>query len=294
MESRDSGQNDAAPASADPIAPLEAVRPVKPVAPYIGGKRNLADQLADMISEVDHDTYAEPFIGMGGVFFRRKRRPRCEVINDISRDVVNLFRILNRHYPQFMDALKFQITSRADFERLLATEPANLTDLERAARFLYLQRTAFGGKVTGRSFGVSPGTSARFDVNRLGVLLEEVHDRLSGVVIECLHWSELIERWDRRSALFYLDPPYWDCETDYGAGVFSKADFEHLACRLATIKGRFILSINDAPEIRRIFAGFHMSEVETTYSIAEQGAHSVRELVFTNIDPAAKRQRMLV
>ena len=272
----------------------DAVRPVNPVAPYIGGKRNLAERLGDLISEIDHDTYVEPFIGMGGVFFRRRTRPKSEVINDINRDVSNLFRILNCHYPQFMDTLKFQITSRDQFERLVLMNPDSLTDMQRAARFLYLQRTSFGGKVTGQTFGVSPGVAGRFDVHKLAAHLEEVHERLSDVVIECLHWSEVIARYDRPGTLFYLDPPYWDCETDYGAGVFSKADFDRLAEVLSGIKGRFMLSINDAPEIRRIFAAFHCAEIETTYSISEAGAQRVQELIFSNIDPATRRQASLL
>jgi site-specific DNA-adenine methylase len=80
---------------------------------------------------------------------------RKEVINDISADVVNLFRLLQRHFQQLLDVLKWQVCSRAEFERLMAVDPATLTDLERAVRFLYLQRTAFGGKVTGRNFGVT-------------------------------------------------------------------------------------------------------------------------------------------
>lgn len=272
----------------------EFVRPVNPVAPYIGGKRAMAERLGEMISEVDHDTYVEPFIGMGGVFFRRKTKPRCEVINDISRDVANLFRILNCHYPQFMDVLKFQITSRDQFERLSAMNPDSLTDMQRAARFLYLQRTSFGGKVTGRSFGVSPGVAGRFDVHKLAGHLEEVHERLADVTIECLHWSDLIPRYDRPRTLFYLDPPYWDCETDYGVGVFAKADFGRLAAVLAGIKGRFMLSINDAPQIRSIFSAFHVSEIETTYSISDSGSQQVRELIFSNIDPATRRQASLL
>ncbi len=83
------------------------------------------------------------------------------VINDAGRDVANLFRILQRHYPQFLDTLRSQLTTRAEFNRLVDTNPDTLTDLERAARFLYLQRTAFGGKVSGRNFGVAADRSAR-------------------------------------------------------------------------------------------------------------------------------------
>ncbi len=261
---------------------LTTVQPVRPVAPYIGGKRGLAKPLCELIAGVPHAIYAEPFVGMGGVFFRRSVRPRSEVINDISRDVTNLFRILQRHYPQFMEALKFQITSRADFERLLASAADTLTDLERAARFLYLQRTSFGGKVAGRSFGVSLVGSSRFDTTKLGPVLADVHERLAGVVIECLPWDQFITRYDRPDTLFYLDPPYMGGERDYGDGVFSTSDFARMADQLGRIKGSFILSINDRPQVRNIFAGFAMREVEVTYTVGgTDKAKRVGELIIT-------------
>jgi DNA adenine methylase len=257
------------------------VAPVRPAAAYIGGKRRLGELLARRIEAVPHQTYAEPFVGMGGVFFRRRWAPGQEVVNDISRDVATLFRILQRHYPQFMETLKFQITSRAEFERLAAANPDTLTDLERAARFLYLQRLAFGGKVAGRTFGVDVSSSGRFDVTKLGSLLEDIHERLAGVVIECLPWSNFIERYDRPDTLFYLDPPYWGSETDYGSGVFSRTDFSRLALRLSQISGRFMLSVNDVRETREIFARFAIQTVETQYTVAGGKPTDVTEIVVT-------------
>ena len=254
-----------------------------PVAPYIGGKRNLAKRIIPLLAAMPHQTYVEPFVGMGGIFLRRPWRSAAEVINDISTDVTNLFRILQRHFQHFMDMLKWQITSRAEFERLVAAAPETLTDLERAARFLYLQRVAFGGKVTGRNFGVSVGLPARFDITRLASLLEDVHERLAGVVVERLPYAELIARYDRADTLFYLDPPYWGCEDDYGRQLFERADFARLAKQLAGIRGRFLLSLNDAPEVRRTFARFHLMPVPTTYTIcSEVGAHGrVGELLIS-------------
>lgn len=193
---------------------LPPVTPVNPVAPWLGGKRNLAKRIVRILEDIPHQVYAEPFVGMGGVFLRRTSRPRTEVINDFSRDVANLFRILQRHYPQFLETLRFQLTTRAEFNRLVATDPETLTDLERAARFLYLQRTAFGGKVSGRTFGVSKDRPARFNLTTLEPDLEELHSRLSGVVIECLDYSAFIDRYDGPNALFYLDPPYRGSEND--------------------------------------------------------------------------------
>lgn len=255
------------------------VRPVSPPASYIGGKKQLAQRLASVIEQIPHTLYAEPFVGMGGVFFRRQLAPKSEVINDISGDVVTLFRILQRHYPQFMETMKFQISSRKEFERLIACDPDTLTDLERAGRFLYLQKLAFGGKVKGRTFGVDTTGPARFNINRLAPILEEVYERLSGVVIERLPWDTFIDRYDAPATLFYLDPPYFGCETDYGKDVFSRASFVQIATRLRTIKGRFVLSLNDRPEVREIFQAFHIYEVPLTYTIAGGEGKPVSEVI---------------
>lgn len=260
-----------------------AVTPVSPIAPWIGCKRNLATRICSVIDKTPCTTYAEPFIGMGGIFLRRRVKSRAEVINDRSRDVANLFRLLQRHYVQFLEVLKFQLTTRAEFERLVATDPDTLTDLERGARFLYLQRTAFGGKVSGLNFGVSVGRSARFNLTTLEPMLEDLHSRLAGVVIECLDWAAFIPRYDRDDTLFYLDPPYWGCENDYGKALFERADFARMAEMLGAIKGRFILSINDVPEIRTIFGAFHQHQVSTTYTIGQAGKGTARaELLISN------------
>ncbi|RJF70910.1 DNA adenine methylase [Rhodopseudomonas palustris] len=259
----------------------KTIVPVRPAAGYIGGKKLLAATIVEQIERTPHQTYAEPFVGMGGVFLRRRQAPNGEIINDLSGDVATFFRVLQRHYVPLMDMLRWQITGRAEFERLRAADPATLTDLERAARFLYLQRTAFGGKVDGRSFGVDRN-GARFNVAKLMPLLDDLHDRLAGVVIERLPWAEFVARYDSPQTLFYLDPPYWGGERDYGDGMFARADYARMAEVLAGIKGRFILSINDVPAIRRTFAGFRMRPVELTYSLAgNDNAKPAKELIIT-------------
>ncbi|HEY7238671.1 MAG TPA: DNA adenine methylase [Burkholderiales bacterium] len=260
---------------------LRPVRPTRPAAAYIGGKRRLAAELVRRIEAVPHTTYAEPFVGMGGVFLRRAAAPGCEVINDISRDVATFFRILQRHYPQFIETLRFQITSRWEFERLMATDPDTLTDLERAARFLYLQRLAYGGKVSGRNFGTDRLGGGRFDVTRLGPLLEEIHLRVAGVVIECLPWAEFLTRYDGPGTLFYLDPPYWGSEDDYGAGKFARRDYAALAAALAGIGGRFILSLNDVLETRELFSRFAIEPVSTRYTVAGGQWAEAKEIIVT-------------
>jgi len=260
---------------------LEKIQAVTPAAGYIGGKRNLARRLVSIIARVPHDSYAEPFVGMGGIFLRRSSRPRAEAINDISGDVANFFRILQEHYPYFIDMLRWRISSRAEFDRLRALPADRLTDLQRAARFLYLQRLAFGGKVQGRGFGVDAGAGARFNITKLEPMLADIHERLAGVVIEQLAYGDFIRRYDRTGALFYLDPPYWGCETDYGQDVFSRADFAALADQLGGIKGKFLLSINATEGARATFARFHVVDVPTTYTIGGE-PKAVTELIVSN------------
>jgi DNA adenine methylase len=78
----------------------------RPAFPYVGGKRLLSRTIVSAIAEIPHDLYAEAFVGAGGVFLRREQVAPVEVVNDLSRDVTNFFRILQRHYQAFLDTLK--------------------------------------------------------------------------------------------------------------------------------------------------------------------------------------------
>lgn len=264
---------------------ITTVRPVRTAAPYIGGKRNLSKRLCAIIDAHDHRTYVEPFVGMGGVFLKRTRQPAVEVINDLSGDVANFYRVLQEHYAYFLDILRWRITSRAEFARLMALPGERLTDLNRAARFLYLQRCAFGGKVVGRNFGVSKMNPGRFDVTKLEPILADLHERLAGVVVEQLPYDQVIARYDGPETLFYLDPPYWDSEGDYGADAFGRDDFAALADQLGRIEGKFLLSINATPGACEMFGRFIVDEAETSWSLSTATvgtAKKVTELVVRN------------
>jgi DNA adenine methylase len=257
-----------------------SVKPVSPPAAYVGGKRLLAGRIGEVIDSIGHDTYAEAFVGMGGVFFRRRNRPRSEVINDAGRDVANLFRLLQRHYPQLMEVMKFQLTIRRRFDELVDTDPDTLTDLERAARFLYLQRLTFGGKVQGRTFGVDPSSPARFDLNRLTPILEALHERLAEVVIECLDFEAFMGRYDRPGTLFYLDPPYVGTEGYYGKELFAPDDLNRLAAACRRLKGKFILSNLDCPQVRAAFDGCRFEAVENNFTVKGKGrVNKVTEVI---------------
>ncbi len=262
---------------------MHTVIAARPPAPYMGGKRNLATRLCALIDATPHKAYIEPFVGMGGVFLRRSRRPAAEILNDLSGDVANLFRIVRRHYQPLVDELAFLPASRDEFDRQLRLDPDALTDIERAVRFLYVQRLAFGGKVHGRTFGVRKGQSSRIQLGRLRAELKALSRRLEPVTIERLPYQDVIRRYDHAGALFYLDPPY-DETTGYGV-EFGRADYVAMAAQLATIAGDFIMSINDTPFIRETFAAFSIEEVETTWTVCSAAAGraaKVTELIIRN------------
>ena len=255
---------------------------VKPIAPYLGGKLRLSKQLVEKIEKTPHKTYAEPFVGMGGVFLRRTKRAKAEFINDYNNEVANLFRIIQRHKEAFIDGIQYLVSSRSHFKTQWDVPPHTLTDIDRAIRFYYLQRLGFGGKVGSKTYGVSKDRSSRFSPCRIRTDIDALAERLSDVTIENLDFGDFIERYDHKDMLFYLDPPYWNCENDYGKNMFEKADFERLAKTLGEIKGKFILSINDTPEIRQIFKKFTLQEVTVRYSVAKNNAPLAKELIICN------------
>lgn len=262
---------------------FEQVKATEPIAPYLGGKRLLAKTIVPIIEKIPHNIYCEPFVGMGGIFFRRTQKPKCEAISDINNELVNMFRMVERFPDYLADMLKFKICSRAEFKRMLATPPLLLTELERAVRFIYIQKSAFGGKVRNQAFGVDL-SRVRFNSERIIPQIQALHERLAGVYIECLPYQEFIKRYDRVDTLFYLDPPYWGSESFYGKDFFSRTDFAELAKLLNVIKGKFIMSINDVPEIRAIFKGFYIKEVNTSYTVGTQSGKQAAELLISNAD----------
>ncbi|WP_412550643.1 DNA adenine methylase [Shimia sp. MIT910701] len=131
-------------------------------------------------------------------------------------------------------------------------------------------------------FGVAPEHAPRFSLSRLEPIFEAAHECLEGVVFDSLDWAGVIGRYDTPGSLFYLDPPYFGGEADYGKDMFAREDFQAMAEQLREIKGAFVMSINDTPEIREWFDGFHIDEVRLNYTIAKSGGKKVQELIISN------------
>lgn len=264
---------------------------VKPVIPWIGGKTRLVSDIVPLFPA--HTCYVEPFAGAAGILFA-KEPSKSEVLNDINGELVNLYRVIQHHLEEFVRQFKWALTSRQIFEWQKMTRPETLTDIQRAARFYYLQRNCFGGKVVGQTFGTATTAVPGLNLLRIEEELSAAHLRLSNVFVENLHWHDCVTRYDREHTLFFCDPPYWETE---GYGVeFPLQEYEQLAEQARSIKGKMIITVNDHPEMRRVFAGLPFDVVGIKYSISAPGAErqQVGELIIRNRDHGFNGQAQLV
>ena len=135
-----------------------------PFIPWIGGKRRLAKKILPIFPQ--HTCYVEPFCGAAALYFM-KHQAEVEVLNDINGELVNLYRVVKHHLDEFSRQFRWSLTSLEIYKWLQITPPETLTDIQRAARFYYLQKLAFGGKVSDQSFGTATTSAPRFNLLRL-------------------------------------------------------------------------------------------------------------------------------
>lgn len=247
---------------------------------YIGGKRTLAKRIIDILPE--HVTYVEAFAGGAQVFFQ-KPRSQVEVLNDLDHEIVNFFRVCQNHHEELLRYLRFTIVSRSYFDLLRTTAPESLTDIQRAARYLYLLKNSFASLVRTPTYHWHVVHPPGFNPEKLPELIQNTHKRLARVQIEELPYDKIVRNFDRPSTFFFLDPPY------FGKRLyrynFETKDFEALSEILRAVKGKFLLTLNDVPDVRRIFRGFRVEGVELPYTTQRHAGRRYRELFIMNFAP---------
>jgi len=246
---------------------------------WLGGKSKLASQIIERMPA--HTAYVEVFAGAAWVLFS-KEPSKVEIINDINSELVNFYRVVKHHRPAFIEQLDGQLIARDEFMRFLCTPPDVLTDIQRAARFYYVSKMSFGARVSSPSFGVAATGAPRLNLTTLDADIASAEVRLKRVFVENLPYETVLTRFDKSGTLFYIDPPYWGCEGDYGRNIFDRDDFSKLASLLASLKGKFILSLNDVPGVRSTFGRFKIESVKTTYSASSKGVTAANEVLITN------------
>ena len=247
---------------------------------WMGGKFRLRNRILEMLPQ-DHLCYAEVFGGAGWVLFA-KSLSKVEVLNEVNSELINFFKVVRDNMQDFIKAFEYILVSRQIFEEYKMVSPKELNSLERAVRFYYLVHFSFGARM--QSFIISP-TGVKLVLKTLEQEIKQTRERLLNTIIENRDFEKLIMSYDRPTTLFYCDPPYYGL-TGYksqGSGVFTVDDHIRLRDVLARIQGRYLLSINDHPDIRELYHGFNIEEVSIRYSVSRKDKSTLKkELLISN------------
>lgn len=249
---------------------------------WVGGKKALRDEILARFPR-NYKRYIEVFGGAGWVLFHKPPGNDFEVFNDFNGNLVNLYRCVREQPEALRNELRYMLNSRLDFEYMkgMLHSQAVLPDVRRAAYYYALIRYSYAAGAS--TFGSQPHAMW----NNFP-LIESAAGRLQKVVIENKDCVKLIRQYDRPESFFYCDPPYYNADQYYEAVSSDGFDHAGLADALLGIKGKFLLSYNDCPEIRALYdrPGIVVEGISRLSNIAQryENGKQYPELLISNYD----------
>ena len=249
---------------------------------WVGGKKALRDEILARFPR-NYKRYIEVFGGAGWVLFHKPPGNDFEVFNDFNGNLVNLYRCVREQPEALRNELRYMLNSRLDFEYMkgMLHSQAVLPDVRRAAYYYALIRYSYAAGTS--TFGSQPHAMW----NNFP-LIESAAGRLQKVVIENKDCVKLIRQYDRPESFFYCDPPYYNADQHYEAVSSDGFDHAGLADALLGIKGKFLLSYNDCPEIRALYdrPGIVVEGISRLSNIAQryENGKQYPELLISNYD----------
>ncbi len=246
---------------------------------WIGGKSQLKKYIIPLIP-TNCNRYIEVCGGAGWVLFGKpKIKGQMEVFNDIDGDLINLYKQIKYNCDALQNEIDWlQARDLFNQYRYEIEQQIELSNLQRAARYLYLIKCSFG--CTKTSFA----TAAKNICNVVDDL-PAYKARLKNVIIENRDFEDLIKTYDRDSAIFYIDPPYFTSEGYYNKKYvrFNKDDHLRLNSVLKGIKGHFILSYNACDFICDMYNDFNIRYVSRNNLLSSKANKSeYNEVIITN------------
>lgn len=241
------------------------MRPLQPTIDspikWVGGKSKSRAAIIDLLP-ADAECYVELFAGAAWVLFGKPVHP-VEVINDANGDLVNLWRVLKWRPAELLERIHQHLYSREMFLELREERPDGKDEMARAVWLYLLIQMSFGAdlsRIRSAAFGFRNKSPRDLFLNKSLEQFAPAFERLRGVFVEHADFAECVRRYDQPRSIFFADPPYL-ATSGYAEG-FALADHERLAATLRGVAGRFLLTINDHPAVRDLYAGLHI--VETT------------------------------
>ena len=279
----------------------------RPYLKWAGGKSRLLDQFAPLYPRV-FANYHEPFVGSAAVYFHLcglkasghlsglMRRAR---LTDSNPELINCYRVVRDEVDALIEWLADHRRkhSREHYYRVRSQLPEDLSPVESAARFIYLNKTCYNGlyRVNRQGqFNVPMGSYEHpriFDADDL----RQAARALQGVEIAVADFRDVIQHAKRRD-LVYFDPPYHPLTktasfTSYTQNPFGPDQQRELAqvFRALDRKGcQVMLSNSWTPFILDLYQGFHCIEVQAARAINSKASRrgKIREVVVLNYDPS--------
>ena len=256
--------------------------------PYRGGKFHIAPRLVKLLPP--HKIYVEVFGGAASVLLA-KPPSKIEVYNDINGSLVNLFETIRNHPLLFLERCEHLLYSRQLYSAWKDQLPENFEDadvdtIEAAVRTAYSITSSFTGDPTkGWAFDRSGSGGGS---NRWATIWDKVKfvsERLRRVNIDHLDFRKCIEYWDTPTTLFFLDPPYYNV-TSGGFYRFTTRDHDELRLTLGNVQGKWLLTYDDAEQIREMYKGYEIRPVTSSLSSqkVDRGTKRLvlRQLLITN------------
>lgn len=266
--------------------------PVKPLIKWAGGKSRLMVQFL-FLFPARVNFLVEPFFGSGAVFFHLN--PAGAIISDKNEELINFYQVVRDHPEDLLTDLKEHINTEEYYYQVRSLDPAQMTPLKRASRFLYLNKYGYNGLWRVNSKGLHNVPYGRYKTRRLvhAQDLYQVSARLKKTRILCGDFSLALEEAEAGPGMFvYLDPPYHPLSntarfTSYVAGSFGEEEQRRLAGAFQTLDQRgckVMLSNSDTPFIRELYRGYNLVEVEARRAIncKGDGRGLITELVIRN------------
>ena len=248
----------------------------------MGGKRGLLRQLGALFPKEPWDLYIEPFLGSGAVFFHLvsslffHRGPTQAVLIDKNPELINFYRVLRDNPEELLIDLRRHENTPEYFKRMRALNPKELTPVQRASRFLYLNAASFGGLWEESNSGrlhVPYGHRKRLGIDEANLrLVSKILARPEVYLVQGDYRLALF--WAGPGTFIYLDPPYYPVSS-HGQVRYTRDDFVVGGqMRLAKVfreldrRGCLVmLSNSDTPFIRQLYAGYDIRRIYTRYSI---------------------------
>ena len=260
---------------------------VSPVLKWVGGKRQLISDIEPLIPK-SISTYVEPFVGGGAVLFHLQ--PKKAIINDYNQELMNVYQVIKDKPNELIEVLQEHkgLNSEDYFYEIRSLDRSenyeNMTDVEKAGRVIYLNKTCFNGLFRVNRAGFFNTPYGRYKNPSIvdEVTIKAVSNYFNSANIKFLtgDYKEALKRL-RRGAFVYFDPPYMPISasssftgyTEHGFDYEKQVELRDECLKLHNRGVIFLQSNSYSPEILELYSDqkvFNIEIVQAKRSINSQ------------------------